>query len=54
MKRIGVLFDGSLCDRKGMVNATLSRIVYLKTISQYPIDIYAIQYTNNILNIFFI
>ena len=52
MKRIGVLFDGNLCDRKGMVNATLSRIVYLKTISQYPIDIYAIQYTNNILNIF--
>lgn len=43
MKKIAVLIEGDLIDRKGQINASLSRIKHLKTIANYQIDIYAIQ-----------
>ena len=48
MKRIAVLFDGSLNDRKGLVNAVLYRVKYLKNIiSDFQIDVYNFQGVEN-------
>ena len=48
MKRIAILFEGSLTDRKGLVNAVLYRAKYLKSISQdLEIDVYNFQGVEN-------
>ncbi len=51
MKKIAIILDGSLTDRKGLVNAALYRASYLKRISQdYQIDVYNFQgYDNTIV-----
>lgn len=50
MKKIAILFDGSLTDRKGLVNAVLYRAKYLKRISQdFKIDVYNFQGYENTL-----
>lgn len=43
MKKIAIVICGNLIDRKGLVNAELSRIKYLRDISNYKIDVFAIQ-----------
>lgn len=43
MKKIAVLLTGSMSDRKGLVNAELSRLEYLKKYANYQIDAYAFQ-----------
>lgn len=43
MKKIAIIIDGDLVNRKGQVNASLNRIKYLKKIADYQIDVYSIQ-----------
>lgn len=43
MKKIAIIIDGDLVNRKGQVNASLNRIKYLKQIANYEIDVFAIQ-----------
>jgi glycosyltransferase involved in cell wall biosynthesis len=48
MKRIAIIFDGSLTDRKGLVNAVLYRAKYLKSVAKdFQIDIYNFQGSEN-------
>lgn len=50
MKRIAIIFDGSLTDRKGLVNAVLYRAKYLKSIAKdFHIDIYNFQGYENLI-----
>lgn len=49
MKRIAIIIDGDLTNRKGQVNASLSRIKHLKSIADYQIDVYAIQHYDSLL-----
>lgn len=49
MKRIAIIIDGDLTNRKGQVNASLSRIKHLKSIADYQIDVYAIQHYEGLL-----
>lgn len=50
MKRIAIIFDGSLTDRKGLVNAVLYRAKYLKSIAKdFQIDIYNFQGSENFI-----
>lgn len=50
MKRIAILFDGSLTDRKGLVNAVLYRAKYLKSIAKdFQIDVYNFQGSENFI-----
>jgi len=48
MKRIAIIFDGDLTFPKGIVNASLNRIKYLKMHSDFEIDVYAIQTYENV------
>lgn len=48
MKRIAIIFDGDLTFPKGIVNASLNRIKYLKKHSDFEIDVYAIQTYENV------
>lgn len=43
MKKIAIIMEGDLTNRKGQVNASLSRIKHLVNIADYQIDVYAIQ-----------
>lgn len=44
MKKIAIIFDGSLTNRKGLVNAVLYRAKYLKDIADdFQIDVYNFQ-----------
>lgn len=43
MKKIAIIIDGDLINRKGQVNASLNRIKHLKRIANYQIDVFAIQ-----------
>lgn len=43
MKKIAIIIEGSLIDRKGLVNAELSRIKYLQEVSNCKIDVFAVQ-----------
>ena len=43
MKKIAIIIEGSLTNRKGLVNAELSRIKYLKEFSDCKIDVYSLQ-----------
>lgn len=49
MKKIAIIIDGDLINRKGQVNASLSRIKHLQGIANYQIDVYAIQYAEGVL-----
>lgn len=49
MKKIAIIIDGDLTNRKGLVNASLSRIKHLRSIANYQIDVYAIQNYDGIL-----
>lgn len=42
-KRIAILFDGNLNDRKGQTNAILSRIQFLKARNEFDISVFMIQ-----------
>ena len=42
-KKIAIICSGSLNDRKGLVNACLNRVKFLKNIANYSIDVYFIQ-----------
>ncbi len=41
--KIAIVFEGSLTNRKGLVNAVLSRIKHLQDIADYQIDVYSFQ-----------
>lgn len=41
--RIAVIIDGNIYDRKGMVNAALMRIKYLKSATTFRVDCYSIM-----------
>lgn len=43
MKKIAIIIDGDLINRKGQVNASLNRIKHLTAIANYQIDVFAIQ-----------
>ena len=43
MKRIAIIFQGDLKNRKGLVNACLSRIKHLYPLVDYQIDLYVIN-----------
>jgi len=50
MKKIAIIFDGSLIDRKGLVNAVLYRVKYLKSIAKdFQIDVYNFQGCENFI-----
>lgn len=49
MKKVAIIIDGDLKNRKGQVNASLNRIKYLKTIANYQIDVFAIQSYDDVL-----
>ena len=41
--KVAIIFEGSLTNRKGLVNAVLNRIKHLKDIAEYQIDVYSFQ-----------
>ena len=49
MKKIAIIIDGDLSNRKGQINASLNRIKHLKKIANYQIDVFAIQSYENSL-----
>lgn len=43
MKRIAVIIEGSLTNRKGQINASLSRIKHLKAIDDFDVDVFCLD-----------
>lgn len=42
-KHIAIVIDGAFDDKKGLVNTTLTKINYLRKLSNYDIDVFSIQ-----------
>lgn len=43
MKRLAILFEANINDRKGLVNAVINRAKYLKGIAGYEVDVFCLQ-----------
>lgn len=42
-KRLAILFEANIYDRKGLVNAVINRARYIKKIADYTVDVYCLQ-----------
>lgn len=49
MKKIAIVFDGNIVNPKGKVNSIINRIMELKTIADFDIDVFTVQEYETIL-----
>ena len=49
MKRIAIVFEGSIYNRKGLVNAVLERAKRLCEVKEFSVDVYCMMYYENLI-----
>lgn len=49
MKKVAIVLSGDLNDRKGYINAVISRIIHLKAIAKFQIDVFCISLYDSFL-----